>query len=456
MSTRRHFGTDGIRGRVGQFPVTAEFALKLGWAAGRVFAEQPGDRVVIGKDTRRSGYLLESALEAGLASAGVDVYLLGPMPTPGVAYLTRAIRAKAGIVISASHNPHYDNGIKFFSHTGHKLSDGIEKQIEFYLEQEMEMVSPEQVGRAVRVDDAPGRYIEFCKSSLAPFSHLRGLKVVVDSAHGAAYQIASEVFSELGADVVSIGHEPDGLNINHNVGSTSPELLQQTVIEMGADVGVALDGDADRVIMVDQHGHIVDGDEILYILACDSQRNGKLGKGGVVGTQMSNLGLELALQQQNIPFARAKVGDRYVMQLLHDKGWYIGGESSGHIIWLSSTTTGDGLVAALQVLAIMQSQQKSLTDLLVGMVKCPQVLINVALPHQLTEDEQQSINVLVREAESVLGETGRVLLRPSGTEPLMRVMVEAEQQQVAEQVAKQLAQQVEQCLIETKEDVHYA
>ncbi len=446
MTVRQYFGTDGIRGRVGQFPVTAEFALKLGWAAGKVLAQQVGDRVVIGKDTRRSGYLLESALEAGLASAGMDVYLLGPMPTPAVAYLTRAIRAQAGIVISASHNPHYDNGIKFFSATGHKLSDDIERQIEAYLDQDMETVAPEQVGRAVRVDDAPGRYIEFCKSSLPAFSHLRGLKVVVDSSNGATYHVAAQVFTELGAEVVSIGDQPDGLNINAGVGSTAPELLQKTVVETGADAGVALDGDGDRVIMVDHQGQIVDGDEILYVLACESQRVGQLGQGGVVGTQMSNLGLELALQQKAIPFARARVGDRYVMQMLHEKGWHIGGESSGHIIWLSSTTTGDGLVSALQVLAVMQAQAKSLRDLLTGMTKCPQTLINVRLSRALTEPDQQEMNQLVREVECELGDTGRVLLRPSGTEPLVRVMVEALEQEVADTVAQKLAAQVENVL----------
>ena len=440
---KRFFGTDGIRGRVGQSPITPDFAVKLGFATGKVLATQPGDRVVIGKDTRRSGYMLESALEAGLAAAGVDVYLLGDMPTPGVAYMTRAIRAKAGIVISASHNPHYDNGIKFFSETGHKLSDDIELAIEAQLEQPMDMPPAEQLGSAIRVDDAAGRYVEFCKASLPAFSNLRGVNLVVDCANGATHVVAPHVFQELGAQVTVIGHEPDGLNINKNVGSTAPELLQKTVLEQQADIGIALDGDGDRVIMVDAQGQLVDGDEILYILAKESQRHGKLGQGGVVGTLMSNLGLELALQSANIPFARAKVGDRYVMGMLHDKNWYIGGEASGHIIWLNSTTTGDGIVAALQVLNIMQREQKSLRTLLAGMEKCPQVLINVPSAGQLNEQQWLAIHQETHKAEQALAEQGRVLIRPSGTEPLIRVMVEARDAEQAQHHAARLAQFIE-------------
>ncbi len=438
--TKRFFGTDGIRCRVGKYPMTPDFVVKLGWAAGKVFSQKmPDARVVIGKDTRRSGYFLESALEAGFSAAGVDVYLLGPMSTPGVAYLTRAIRAQAGVVISASHNPHYDNGIKFFCAEGKKLSDEVEMAIEHYLEQDMQMVEPEKLGKAIRIKDAPGRYIEFCKSSVPHFFSLHGMKIVVDCANGATYHIAPHVFQELSAEVITIGNYPNGLNINDHCGSTAPEALQKAVLEHNADVGIAFDGDGDRVIMVDHLGQVVDGDEILYVLANESLQQGKLGTGGVVGTQMSNMGLELALQRSGVPFERAKVGDRHVMEMLQEKGWYIGGESSGHIIWLNSTTTGDGIVAALQVLRIMYEQNLSLRDLLSGMEKFPQVLINVKLTRNLQAKDWDVIHQTEIEVESELGDRGRVLLRASGTEPLIRVMVEAQSQQLAQECADQLA-----------------
>lgn len=442
--TKRFFGTDGIRAKVGQWPMTPEFALKLGFAAGKVLRQNTHTdaRVVIGKDTRRSGYLLESALEAGFSAAGVDVYLLGPMPTPGVAYLTRAIRAQAGVVISASHNPHYDNGIKFFSHEGRKLSDALELTIEAQLDQPVEVVAPEQLGKAVRVADAAGRYIEFCKASVPPFFSLRGLKVVVDCAHGATYHIAPSVLRELEADVIAIGNAPNGLNINDHAGSTAPEALQKAVLAHHADLGIAFDGDGDRVIMVDQDGVVVDGDEILYILASDYWHQGQLQAGGVVGTHMSNMGLEVALKRLGITFARAKVGDRHVMELLQQQGWLIGGESSGHIIWLSSTTTGDGIVAALQVLRVMRERGKSLRQLLSGMEKYPQVLINVRLTNPLPENVWPELHAATRQAETELGTHGRVLLRASGTEPLIRVMVEADNQVLAERWAEWLADKV--------------
>ncbi len=447
MSVRKYFGTDGVRGHVGCYPITAEFALKLGWAAGRVLASAPGARVLIGKDTRLSGYMIESALEAGLASAGVDVYLLGPMPTPAVAYLTRTFHAKAGIVISASHNPHHDNGIKFFAANGEKLSDDIELKIEAMLDQAMDTVAPEQLGRAFRIDDAPGRYIEFCKSSLPPFSYFKGMKVVVDCAHGATYHIAPEVLRELGADVVAIGDAPDGFNINQDYGSTSPNNLQTAVLAHQADVGVALDGDGDRLIMVDAQGQLVNGDAILYILAMDMKHRGCLNNSGVVGTQMSNFGLEMAMKNADIPFVRAKVGDRYVMQALRDHQWFIGGESSGHIIWLNSTTTGDGMIAALQILHIMHSNQQSLAQLLSGLQQFPQVMINVPLAGSLSKAHWRQLIVYADSLDQRLGDQGRVLLRPSGTEPLIRVMVEAVEQNLAQDTAQQLAKEVEKCAV---------
>jgi phosphoglucosamine mutase len=446
MTARQFFGTDGIRGCVGKGYITPKFMVKLGWAVGKALARKPGARVVIGKDTRLSGYMIESALESGLNSAGVDVYLLGPMPTPGVAYLTRTLQAQVGVVISASHNPYQDNGIKFFSSEGMKLPDEVELQIESLLDEPMEVVSPEQVGRAFRVNDAPGRYIEFCKSSLPHFMNLGGLKVVVDCAHGATYHIAPNVLRELGAEVIAIGISPDGLNINQGYGSIHPENLQKAVLDHKAHLGIAFDGDGDRVIMVDEQGNLVDGDEILYLIAMDSQRSGKLQGGGVVGTLMSNLGLEQALQEHNIPFARAKVGDRYVMQALQERQWQLGGESSGHIIWLHSQTTGDGIVSALQVLMIMRQRQQSLHELLNGMVKCPQELINVDMPHQPSQAQQAALDEAVAQMQEKLGNNGRILLRPSGTQPLMRVMVEARDEKLTQETAKQLANQVRKIL----------
>jgi len=441
---RKFFGTDGIRGRVGTWPITPDFAVKLGWAVGKVLAKKPGARVLIGKDTRRSGYMFESALEAGLSAAGVDVYLLGPMPTPAVAYLTRTFHAQVGIVISASHNPHYDNGIKFFSDAGAKLSDELENEIEEYLDKEMQTVEPESIGKVSRINDAEGRYIEFCKSSLPHFQNFKNLKIVVDCANGATYHIAPKVLTELGAEVIVIGNHPNGLNINDGIGSTSPEQLQAKVLECNANVGIAFDGDGDRVIMVDHEGNIVDGDEILYVIAKDSLAHGRLKGGGVVGTQMSNYGLEVALKKAGIQFARSKVGDRYVMELLREKNWQLGGEASGHIIWLSSTTTGDGIVAGLQVLAVMQNSGKSLRDLLVGMKKFPQVMINVPLKSKLSETAWDKLNQEIKGVEDKLRDTGRVLIRASGTEPLIRVMVEGQDELEVQEYTEHLAEKVRQ------------
>ncbi len=424
--SRKYFGTDGVRGRVGEPPMTPDFALRLGWAAGKVLAPAKGRaRVVIGKDTRLSGYMFESALEAGFSAAGADVILLGPMPTPGIAYLARTVQASAGVVISASHNPFHDNGVKFFDGQGRKLADEIEQKIEALLDQPLQAVAPDQLGRARRMTDAAGRYVEFCKSSFRRNTTLTGLKLVVDCAHGATYNVAPHVFREMGAEVTVIGNHPDGLNINRDCGSTHPGPLQTAVRENKADVGIALDGDGDRCILVDANGAIVDGDEILYILARARQADRKL-KGPVVGTLMSNLGLELALKREGIEFARARVGDRYVMEMLAEKGGILGGESSGHILCLDRTTTGDGIVSALQVLAVMVWEKKSLRELLSGLEKCPQVLINVKLNGAKTQSlmESASVKQAVAAVEKELGEHGRVLLRPSGTEPLIRVMVE--------------------------------
>jgi len=443
MPKRKFFGTDGIRGRVGVYPVTPEFMAKLGWAVGTALAKQSGAKVLIGKDTRLSGYMLESALESGLNAAGVDVYLMGPMPTPAVAYLTRTFHAQLGVVISASHNPHYDNGIKFFSSDGMKLPDDIELKIETLLAKDMQMVAPEKLGRTFRIKDAPGRYIEFCKSSIPAFSSLHGMKIALDCAHGATYHIAPKVFAELGAQVVTIGDEPNGLNINDGVGSTAPEALQQLVVADSADVGVALDGDGDRVVMVDEEGNLVDGDEILYIIAKESKRTGYLNGGGVVGTQMSNFGLEQALKREKIPFVRTKVGDRYVMQALNEKGWQLGGEASGHIIWRNSQTTGDGIVAALQVLSIMRERGASLRELLKEMRKCPQVLKNVKIEKPLTDRDWRRINTAVSKQEAVLGSKGRILIRPSGTEPLIRVMVEGNDATQIDHIADLLVKAVQ-------------
>lgn len=440
--SRKHFGTDGIRGRVGRAPITPEFVLKLGWAAGRVLGSGPDSKVLIGKDTRISGYMLESALEAGLSAAGVNILLLGPMPTPGIAYLTRTLHARAGIVISASHNPHYDNGIKFFSRDGNKLPDDVESAIEAELEREMTTVESRRLGKAERVDDAAGRYIEFCKSSVPPLMDLRGLRVAVDCAHGATYHIAPHVFDELGADVVSIGDRPNGLNINDEVGSTHPENLQQTVLKHAADIGIALDGDGDRALLVDADGELVDGDEILYIIARARQAAGELKGQSVVGTQMSNLGLEQALRRMDIGFERTAVGDRYIMARLQEAGWVLGGEPSGHVICLDRTSTGDGIVSALQVLAEMRRTGKSLRELREGMEKYPQTLVNIRLDRRVDVLGAESVQAAVAEAEAELGDQGRVLLRASGTEPLIRVMVEGGEDEQVRRLADHLADSV--------------
>lgn len=447
--TRRYFGTDGIRGTVGNSPITADFMLKLGWAAGQVLRRDKGrTRVLIGKDTRISGYMFESALEAGLSAAGVDVSLLGPMPTPGIAYLTRTFRADAGIVISASHNPFDDNGIKFFSAEGKKLPDETEDRIEAMLEAPLTTAEAAQLGKATRIDDAAGRYIEFCKSTLPDRLSLHGLKIVLDCAHGATYHIAPNVFRELGADVSTIGTSPDGLNINQQVGSTHPAALRAAVIRQSADLGIAFDGDGDRVLLVDGDGREVDGDDILYLIARDRHERGLL-EGGVVGTLMSNFGLAVALDKLGIPFERANVGDRFVMERMANNNWDLGGESSGHIVCGHVQTTGDGIVSALQVLALMMREQKSLPTLLKELEKVPQVLINVRLPananaKQLMESAplQQAVAALEQE----LGDEGRVLLRPSGTEPLIRVMVEGRAHLDVEQLARNLAGQVKTLL----------
>ncbi len=443
--TRKYFGTDGVRGAVGTYPITAEFMLKLGWAVGMVLAGKGGSRVVVGKDTRLSGYMFESALEAGLSAAGADVFLLGPMPTPAIAYLTRTMHADAGIVISASHNPYYDNGVKFFSAEGKKLPDEVELAIEEQLDKEMHTVAPKDLGKAERMGDAEGRYIEFCKSTYPMGQNLVGYKVVVDCAHGATYQVAPSVLDELGAEVITIGTEPDGLNINQDCGATNPQNLRAEVLRQGADFGIALDGDGDRVIMVDHNSEVVDGDQLLFIIAEHRQRTGT-SLGTVVGTVMSNLGLEKALTSQGIDFTRAKVGDRYVMEILERSGWLLGGESSGHIICLDRTTTGDGIVSALQVLAAMRATGKSLQELKNGMTKYPQTLINVRTDKDMDVDQAPRIQEAVQEAESELAGSGRVLLRPSGTEPLIRVMVEGEDKQQVRQVAERIAAVVEEQL----------
>jgi len=442
---KKYFGTDGIRGRVGEAPITAEFMLKLGWAAGKVFAARGVKNILIGKDTRISGYMFESALEAGIISAGVNVKLLGPMPTPAIAYLARTLGAQAGIVISASHNAFEDNGIKFFSGEGTKLPDEVEFAIEDQLDQSMSTVSSAQLGKAFRIDDAGGRYIEFCKSTAHAHNSLSGLKIVVDCANGATYHVAPSVLRELGAEVHAIGVAPDGLNINEQCGSTKPQLLQQTVVEMGYDLGVALDGDGDRLIMVDHKGEEVDGDELVYIIARHRKEAGGY-DGGVVGTLMSNLGMELALKDLGIPFVRANVGDRYVLEQMRSRGWTLGGESSGHIICLDKTSTGDGTVAALQVLAAIVSSGKTLHELKRGMKKMPQTMINVRLLERTDPVKNPAVQQAVAETEGKLGERGRVLLRMSGTEPLVRVMVEGEDAVLVDELANQLAGQVQSAI----------
>jgi len=439
---KKYFGTDGIRGRVGEGAITAEFMLKLGWAAGKVFAERGVKNILIGKDTRISGYMFESALEAGIISAGVNVKLLGPMPTPGIAYLARTLGAQAGIVISASHNPFEDNGIKFFSGEGAKLPDDVEYAIEAMIDQPMATVSSDKLGKAFRVEDAAGRYIEFCKSTLFGRNKLAGLKVVVDCANGATYHIAPSVLTELGIEVHEIGVSPDGLNINEQCGSTHPALLQKVVVEKQFDLGIALDGDGDRLIMVDHKGEVVDGDELVYIIARHKQELGIL-NGGVVGTLMSNLGMELGLKELDIPFIRANVGDRYVLEKMRENDWTLGGESSGHIICLNRTSTGDGIVSALQVLDAIASGNDSLHELKKGMVKMPQTMINVRLQERSDPVKNTAVQQAVAETEDKLGERGRVLLRMSGTEPLVRVMVEGEDAELVGELANQLAGQVQ-------------
>jgi len=434
---RKYFGTDGIRGQVGKGHITPDFILKLGWAAGRVLGKSGNRSVLIGKDTRISGYMFESALEAGLVAAGVNTRLLGPMPTPGIAYLTRTLHAQAGIVISASHNPHQDNGIKFFSSEGRKLPDEVELAIEQELSSKMVTVGSENLGKVNRVQDAPGRYIEFCKSTIPSVMNFRDFKLVVDCANGATYHIAPYVFDELGAEVIAIGTEPDGLNINAGVGSTSPERLQETVKSTGADMGIGLDGDGDRLVMVDHKGNLLDGDDLLYIIAKSRQENGGL-QGAVVGTVMSNLGLELALSELNIGFERANVGDRYILEMLQKNAGAIGGEPSGHIICLDRTTTGDGIISALQVLAEVCKTGKSLQEL-AKMEKCPQELINVRITEGNDVMGSALLQQAVKETEAELKSEGRVLLRPSGTEPLIRVMVEGRNKDQVKQLAEQLA-----------------
>ena len=441
--SRKYFGTDGIRGHVGQFPITPDFMLKLGWAAGMAFRKQGKCRILIGKDTRISGYMFESALQAGLSAAGADVLLLGPMPTPAVAYLTRTFHADAGIVISASHNPHHDNGIKFFSRRGTKLPDEVELMIEQLLDTPMTVVDSVQLGKASRINDAAGRYIEFCKSSVPTSTDFTGLKVVLDCAHGATYKVAPSVFRELGADVVVTAAQPDGLNINADVGSTHVGLLQKAVVEHGADLGIAFDGDGDRVMMVDHTGAQVDGDELLYIIASDLQDRGRL-EGGVVGTLMSNLGLELALKEREIPFVRAKVGDRYVMAEMLERQWVLGGENSGHIVCAQHVTTGDAIIAALQVLLALRHRNQSLAQVRLALKKCPQVLINVRFAGDKDPISDPQVQTVCDSVTERMAGRGRVLLRKSGTEPLVRVMVEGDDEQQVRGYAEELADVVKQ------------
>lgn len=441
MSQRKYFGTDGIRGRVGVSNINPEFMLKLGWAIGRVLTNGDRKKVVIGKDTRVSGYMFESALEAGLAAAGVDIRLLGPMPTPGIAYLTRTLRANAGIVISASHNFYEDNGVKFFTSDGGKLPDAIEVKIEEELEKPLKVVHSSKLGKASRVTDAAGRYIEFCKATIPSLTRLTGLKIVVDCANGATYHIAPNVFKELGAKVHVIAHEPDGFNINKDCGSTKPQKLCKEVLKHRADIGVALDGDGDRVILVDKNGNVVDGDQILYMIAKDRQNRGLL-KGGVVGTQMSNFGLEQILGKLQIPFVRTKVGDRYVLESLTENNWILGGESSGHVVCLDKTTTGDGIVVALQVLAIMVKQEKALHELLDEMVLFPQILVNVNTTNAQKLLNHAEVVDKINSVSRIFDDEGRVLVRPSGTEPLLRVMVEGKDENTVRKYANMLAEDI--------------
>lgn len=439
--SRRYFGTDGIRGRVGQDPMTAEFVMKLGWAAGKVLSRQDKGHVVIGKDTRISGYIFEAALEAGIAAAGLDVTLMGPMPTPAVAYMTQAQRATAGIVISASHNPYYDDGVKFFNCDGYKLPDSTEQEIEDMIDLPMKMVESRDLGKVYKMEDSRSRYIEFCKNSIPFRTSLKGMKVVLDCAHGSTYHVAPAIFRELGAEVIELGVSPDGLNINKDCGALHPHNMLSEVLENKADLGIAFDGDGDRVMMMDASGAVMDGDEILYVIAKSQMVRGGL-EGGVVGTLMTNLGLEHALKVQGIPFERADVGDRYVMEKLKANGWYIGGESSGHIISLNQTTTGDGIIAALQVLAWMVDKGQTLAEARMGMHKYPQCMVNVPIDSKINPSDFPQIQQAVEAAEQELSSTGRVLLRPSGTEPLIRVMVEGQDAKQVETLANQIADSV--------------
>ncbi|HEU4352296.1 MAG TPA: phosphoglucosamine mutase [Burkholderiales bacterium] len=440
---RKHFGTDGVRGTIGESPMTPDFVLRLGYAAGKVLSVQGGHpAVLIGKDTRISGYMVESALEAGFSAAGVDVHMCGPMPTPAVAYLTRALRLAAGVVISASHNPYPDNGIKFFSGDGFKLPDDTEATIEAEMEQPMGCNEAAKLGKVWRVDDAPGRYIEFCKSTFPSQLDLKGLKIVVDCAHGASYHIAPHVFHELGADVIPIGVEPDGFNINDGFGATSPDCLKKHVLSEKADLGIALDGDGDRVLMVDATGRSYDGDQLLFAIAKD--RSGRQKVAGVAGTLMTNYAFEKAMARLGIPFARARVGDRYVLELMREKGWQLGGENSGHLICLDKHTTGDGIVSALQVLGAVRESGRSLAELTAELVMFPQVLLNVAVPRGFQWEKHEAIRKAQSEVERSLNGKGRVLLRPSGTEPVLRVMVEGEPRDVVESAARSIADAVKQ------------
>ena len=447
MTRKRYFGTDGVRGRMGEAPITPELVLKLGYAAGRVLVRESAGKsgetpaVLIGKDTRISGYLLEAALEAGLSAAGVDVYLTGPLPTPAVAYLTRALRLSAGIVISASHNPFEDNGIKFFSSQGTKLPDAVEDAIEAGMEAPLACVSSSELGKAFRVNDAGGRYIEFCKSTYPNELDLKGLKVVVDCAHGAAYHVAPPVFHELGAEVFAVGADPDGMNINESCGAMHPEHLQDAVVKNRADIGFALDGDGDRLIMVDAEGKVYDGDQLLYVIALDYWRRGAMA-GGVVGTQMSNLGFEQALARRGIPLERAPVGDRYVLERMQEKGWILGGENSGHIICLDKHTTGDAIVAALAVVRALREQDTTLAAATADAPLFPQRLINVPIRRGFDWKSDLSIRSAEKNAVAALDGGGRVLLRPSGTEPVLRVMVEAREAKTADTVAREIADAV--------------
>lgn len=449
--SRKYFGTDGVRGKVGEEPITPDFVMRLGYAAGKALVRRetmpPGEHpaVLIGKDTRVSGYMLEAALEAGFSAAGVDVMLAGPVPTPAVAYLTRALRLQAGVVISASHNPYYDNGIKFFSAGGTKLPDAVELEIEEWVDRPMGCVESARLGRARRIEDAAGRYIEFCKSHFPNELDLRGMKIALDCAHGAAYHIAPKVFHELGAEVFAVGVEPNGLNINDGVGATRPESLRRAVLESGADIGISLDGDADRLMMVDARGEIYDGDKLIYVIARDRKAQGRLE--GVVGTLMSNLGFEHAIDRLGVPFDRAKVGDRYVLELLHQRGWTLGGENSGHIICLDCHTTGDGIVSSLQVLSALKRHQQTLAEACSDLVFYPQVLVNVRVSNGFNWQSAPEIAQAQAAAAAELGNEGRVLLRPSGTEPLLRVMVEGADAQRVERLAHSIASVVEKVAV---------